>query len=102
VKIGEGAEEQIFLKVWGLFGMEELFQRGLVSLRERWLKFVAGCLKAGAPEQVPHELELAEPSPLFRTVDCHGISSTSGSISRAEVCATVEHSVMFVNAPSLV
>jgi hypothetical protein len=102
VEIGEGAEEYVFLKVWGLLGVEELFQRSLVTFRQRGLEFVADCPEAGTPEQVTHELDLAELLLLCRTIDCHGIPSTSEMTARADVRATVEHSIMIVNAPCMV
>src|SRR5262249_53877991 len=82
VKIRKGAKQQVLLQIRGLFGVEEFFQCGLVSLLQRCLKFIAGCPKASAPEQVPHEFELAELVHFFRTADSHGLASTSETISR--------------------
>jgi hypothetical protein len=47
---------------------------------------------------VTHKLDLAERSHRCRTVDCHGMSSISERVLRADVYATVDQSVMIVNA----
>jgi hypothetical protein len=60
VKIGERTEEDVFLKVWRLFGMQELFERGLIALGERHFKLVAVGAKTGTSEQVPYELDGVE------------------------------------------
>src|SRR5262245_65360638 len=98
MEIGEGAEQQVFFEVKGPLGVEEVVQRRLVALRQRRLQFVAGRPEAGTPEQVPHELDLAQPSPLNSTVAYHGKPSRLERFARADVPATVEHSATIVNA----
>src|SRR5262249_48642966 len=63
---------------------------------------IAGCPKASAPEQVPHEFELAKLAHCFRTADFHGLASTSETISRVHTRATVEHSGVIVNASGMI
>jgi hypothetical protein len=78
-----------------LFGVEELFQHGPVSLRHRSLECCAGRPKTGPPEQVTYAL--AERSHIFATANHHKMPSTAERTSGANMCAAVEYSVI-INA----
>jgi hypothetical protein len=94
-KVAPGDADRGALRHDTLFGVEELFQHGPVSLRHRSLECCAGRPKTGPPEQVTYAL--AERSHIFATANHHKMPSTAERTSGANMCAAVEYSVI-INA----